>query len=59
MIHDETNVLKRIVTGDESWSFMYDPETKRQSAASFSPKKQKAQSENAIIAGENNFDCIF
>jgi hypothetical protein len=27
MIDDYRNVLKRIVTGDESWCFMYDPET--------------------------------
>jgi histone-lysine N-methyltransferase SETMAR len=29
---DDRNVLTRIVTGDESWCFMYDPETKPQSA---------------------------
>jgi hypothetical protein len=27
---DDRNVLKWIVTGDESWRFMYDPETKCQ-----------------------------
>jgi hypothetical protein len=32
MIDDNINVLERIVTGDESWCFMYDPETKCQSA---------------------------
>jgi hypothetical protein len=37
------NVLKRIVTGDESWCLMYDPETKRKSATWLSPKKPKAQ----------------
>jgi hypothetical protein len=43
MIYDYINVLKTIVIGDESWSFMYDPETKRQSATSLSPKKPKPQ----------------
>jgi hypothetical protein len=43
MIGGDRNVLKRIVTGDESWCFMYDPETKRQSATWLSPKKPKAQ----------------
>jgi hypothetical protein len=43
MIDDDRNVLKRIVTGDENWCFMYDPETKRQSAAWLSSKKPKAQ----------------
>jgi hypothetical protein len=32
MIDDNRNVLKRIITGDESWCFMYDPEIKRQVA---------------------------
>jgi hypothetical protein len=36
-----TRDLKK--TGDESWCFMYDPETKRQRATWFSPKKPKAQ----------------
>jgi hypothetical protein len=43
MIDDERNVLKRTVTGDESWCFMYDPETERQIATWLSPKKLKAQ----------------
>jgi hypothetical protein len=30
------------MTGDESWCFMYDPETKHQSATRLSPKKPKA-----------------
>jgi YD repeat-containing protein len=34
MIYDDGNVLKRIVTGGESWCFMYDPERKLQSATS-------------------------
>jgi hypothetical protein len=29
MIDDTRNVLKSIVTGNEMWCFMYDPETKR------------------------------
>jgi hypothetical protein len=35
---DNRNVLKRTVTGDENWCFMYDPE-----ANWLSPKKPKAQ----------------
>jgi hypothetical protein len=33
MIDDDRNILKRTVMSDESWYFVYDPETKRQSAA--------------------------
>jgi hypothetical protein len=43
MTDDDRNVLKRIVTGDESWCFMYEPETKRQGVTWLSPKKPKAQ----------------
>jgi hypothetical protein len=43
MIDEDRNVLKRIVMGDESWCFMYDPKTKRQSATWLSPKKLNAQ----------------
>lgn len=37
----DPNFLKTIVTGDESWCFMYDPQTKRQSSAWLSPKAQR------------------
>jgi hypothetical protein len=43
MTDDDRNVLKRIVMADESWCFMYDPETNCQSATWLSPKKPKAQ----------------
>jgi len=29
-IENDENILKHAVTGDESWIFVYDPETKRQ-----------------------------
>jgi hypothetical protein len=43
IIDDNRNVLKRIVMGDESWCFMYNPETKHLSKTWLSPKKPKAQ----------------
>jgi hypothetical protein len=43
IIDDDRNVLIRIVTGDECWCFIYDPETKPQSATWLSAKKPKAQ----------------
>ncbi|GFT35200.1 histone-lysine N-methyltransferase SETMAR [Nephila pilipes] len=36
---EDPNFLKTIVTGDESWSLEYDPETKRQSSEWTSPRK--------------------
>ena len=45
-LETETNLLKRVVTGDKSWIFEYDPLTKRQtlewkSALSSRPKKAR------------------
>ena len=42
----EPNLLKRVVTGDESWIFEYDPLTKRQSPewkSALSPRPKKAR----------------
>ena len=42
----EPNLLKRVVTGDESWIFKYDPLTKRQSLewkSALSPRPKKAR----------------
>ncbi|GFS43198.1 histone-lysine N-methyltransferase SETMAR [Nephila pilipes] len=36
---EDPNILKTIVTGDESWCLEYDPETKRQSSEWTSPRK--------------------
>jgi hypothetical protein len=41
MVKKDESVLSNIVTGDETWCFMYDPTTKRQSAEWVSPKKPK------------------
>jgi len=32
MINADKNFLDKVITGDESWYFTYDPETKRQSS---------------------------
>ena len=32
MVSDDENVLKKVITGDESWVYRYDPETKQQSS---------------------------
>lgn len=40
----DPNFLKKIVTGDETWCFLYDPQTKRQSSewkTKSSPRKEK------------------
>ena len=32
MVSDDENVLKKVITGDESWVYGYDPETKQRSS---------------------------
>ena len=32
MVGDDENVLKKVITGDESWVYGYDPEAKQQSS---------------------------
>ncbi len=41
MADGDSNFLRSIVTGDESWCLEYDPETKRQSSEWTSPKKPR------------------
>jgi len=48
MINGDKNFLDKVITGDESWSFAYDPETKRRSSEwvsehSLRPKKLRFQ----------------
>lgn len=55
---NDANFLKTIVTGDETWCFMYDPQTKRQSAAWLEPtdskptkvRQQKSRVKTMLIA---------
>ena len=45
-LQTEPNLLKRVVTGDESWIFEYDPLTKQQSLewkSALSPRPKKAR----------------
>ena len=44
-LETEPNLLNRVITGDESWIFEYDPFTKRQSLewkSALSPRPKKA-----------------
>ena len=45
-IENDPDLLGRVITGDESWIFKYDPETKRQSRqwkSPASPRPKKAR----------------
>jgi len=56
----EPNFLDKVITGDESWVFDYDPETKRQSAewhTKRSPRPKKARMSSYRV--KKNDYCIF
>ena len=45
-LKDDPDLLGRVITGDESWIFKYDPDTKRQSRqwkSPASPRPKKAR----------------
>lgn len=51
-IENDPDFLKNVITGDESWIFEYDPETKRQSKewhTSNSPRPKKAKMSKSTI----------
>jgi len=41
-VEADPELMERVMTGDESWFFQYDPETKRQSSKG-SPRPKKAR----------------
>ncbi|GFV67965.1 protein GVQW3 [Trichonephila clavipes] len=57
---DDPEFMKLIITGDESWVYGYDPETKQQSSqwkipGSSRPKKSMA----GAIKDQSHVDCVF
>ena len=52
MINGDKNFLDRVITGDESWCFVYDPETKRQSSewvGEHSPRPKKLRFQKSKV----------
>lgn len=52
MVNNDENMLKKIITGDESWVYGYDPETKQQSSQwkhASSPRPKKARQSRSNI----------
>jgi ribosomal protein S25 len=43
MADQDSNFLNNIITGDETWCFLYDPQTKRQSSEWKSPSSPRTQ----------------
>ena len=52
MVSDDENVLKKIIPGDESWVYGYDPETKQQSSQwkrPVEPRPKKARQSRSHV----------
>ena len=59
-IQSDRNFLKNVITGDETWIFEYDPETKRQSKewhTSASPRPKKVRKSKSKI--KSMLICFF
>ena len=56
-LETEPNLLGRVITGDESWIFEYDPETKSSVEESDIAKTEK--SEDVQVQNQGDVDCFF
>ena len=61
-VRDDTNLLQRVITGDESWVYGYDVETKAQSCQwklphEPRPKKARQVRQNVKVLLTVFFDC--
>jgi len=60
LIQSDRNVLQNVITGDETWIYEYDPETKRQSKerhTSLSPRPKKSRMNKSKI--KSMLICFF
>ncbi|KAL4103323.1 hypothetical protein QTP88_018700 [Uroleucon formosanum] len=60
-VEADPTLLDRVITGDESWHFQYDPETKRQSQQWLSPgaarPKKARMSKSNLRSSSNEYVC--
>ena len=58
MIEEEPDFLGKVITGDETWVFQYDPETTRQSLQWKTPAKTK-EGQNVEVENQGDAHQIF
>ena len=59
MCDQDPLLLENITTGDETWCYQFDPESKRQSMAWSSPTSLRHKKRSsAKIHGQNTVDCL-
>ena len=59
MVSDDENVLKKVITGDESWVYGYDPETKQQSSQWKRPDEPRPKKARQSRSHVNSMLIIF
>ncbi|KAL4136294.1 hypothetical protein QTP88_007842 [Uroleucon formosanum] len=57
-VEADPTLLDRVITGDESWYFQYDPETKRQSQQWLSPGAARPKKARMSKSSENDDDLF-
>jgi histone-lysine N-methyltransferase SETMAR len=56
---DHATFLSRVITGDESWTYSYDPETKQQSSHWKSPNSLRPKKARQVKSKVKNMLIIF
>jgi hypothetical protein len=56
---NDTTCLSRVITGDESWTYGYDPETKQQSSEWKSPNSLRPEKVRQVKSKVNSVLIIF
>ena len=58
-LEDDPDLLGRVITGDESWIFEYDPEIKRQSRQWKSPASPRPKKARMLVEGQGDAHHVF
>ncbi|CAH1996265.1 unnamed protein product [Acanthoscelides obtectus] len=58
-LESDPNFLSKIITGDETWCYGYDPETKQQSSQWKTPSSPVQRMSSSQVKHQKNADLIF
>jgi len=59
LLERKDDILGRVITGDETWVYLYDPETKRRSAQSKTANSPGPKNSSVQIKSQNNVADFF
>jgi len=58
-MQSDRNFFKNVITGDETWIFEYNPETKRQSKAWHTSASPRSKNENEQVKNKIHAHLLF